>query len=192
MLCPFCLSLSLCKTPSEWKQRESYWGGERQVEVKRWKWEGSLKTRNRRKKKTNKTIQAWACLEHFSSRSPYQCLDCTFLQIIPQCREGFETPRSGIHLHSYWFFSFPALSLFFPFKRQSKMEFQGAKKKQSRTHSSNKNPWENVPQGSIWLPCGCNVFVRPSPLITIMSQEGRVRVCSCGFAKMCKSVFAKV
>lgn len=50
------------------------------------------------------------------------------------------------------------------------MEFQEAKKKQHESFKQ-QNPRVSIPQGSVWLPCGCNVFVRPSPLITIMSLE---------------------
>lgn len=46
---------------------------------------------------------------------------------------------------------------------------------------------ENIPQRSTCLPCGRDVFVRPSPLITIMSPDISVRaefLCLCVFSKM--------
>lgn len=46
-----------------------------------------------------------------------------------------------------------------------------------------RNPCVSVPLGSIRLPCGCNVFVRPSPLITIMFPEE----CSCLY--VCKDMY---
>ena len=94
-------------------------------------------------------------------------------------QKGAKTGRSGIHLHSYWFVLL--LLCFFSENREQDGISRGQKETE-RESFKQQNPWVSVPQGSVWLPCGCNVFVRPSPLITIMSLERSMRagfVCSC-------------
>ena len=120
--------------------------------------------KRRRKKKTS---HAQACLVPFSSVSPYQHFGCKFscvcvcvcvlfffffLQIIPQCRKG---PKLGdlafIYILTGLCFS---CSAFFQ-RTESKMEFQGAKKKQSGNRSSNKI----LEWASHRDPCGCRAVV---------------------------------
>lgn len=122
----------------------------------------------------------------FSSLSPYQCLGHTFfLEIIPGCKKG---PKLGdlafIYILTGWclFFSLSH------FKKTGKDGISRGQKETEQDSLKQQNPWMSAPLGSVRLPCGCNVFVRPSPLITIMFPKEYSRL----FAKICMSVFAKV
>lgn len=111
-------------------------------------------------------------------------LSAFWLQFFPSCffvftnysgmQEGAEGKRrSGIHLHSYWFVLL-LLSLFFFFRNREQDGISRGQKETEQKSFKQQNPWVSVPQGSVRLPCGCNVFVCPSPLITIMSLERSV------------------
>ena len=158
--------------------------------------------KRRRKKKTS---HAQACLVPFSSVSPYQHFGCKFSCVCvcvcvcfvffflftnySSMQKGAKTGRSGIHLHSYWFVLL--LLCFFSENREQDGISRGQKETE-RESFKQQNPWVSVPQGSVWLPCGCNVFVRPSPLITIMSLERSMRARFLCLCVLSASVFVNV
>lgn len=146
-------SLSLYKTPSEWKHEGVT--GKKWVKVKFGKLKGRLKrSRNKKMKSRGKKKVSGPSL------SPALLLTLTlsasWLHVFTNysgMQKGAVTRRSGIHLHSYWFVLL--LLSFFSSRTESKMEFQGAKKKQSRNLSSNKIPeWASHRD-----PYGCRAVV---------------------------------
>lgn len=92
----------------------------------------------------------------------------------PGTRKGAKTWRSGINLHSYCFV--PLLLFLLPFKTRKRDGISRGHKETEQESFMQQNLWVRFPQGFVWLPCGCNVFVHPSPPITIMSLERSVRV----------------
>lgn len=138
-----------------------------------------MKTNRKKKQNTDSGLSL--------SHAPYQYHGCTFLQIITGTQSQGKTWRSGIHLHSYWFV-LPLLSFFF----KSKMEFQWAKKKQSRNRSGNKT-LEQASRGDRY---GCCVVIMSlsAHLLWLPSclQRGPWGQNLCAFTCVWKDVYERV
>lgn len=105
--------------------------------------------------------------------TPYQQLVCTFLHIIQNHREKRSpTIRSLVFIY---ILAALLLSSFFSSSRREQDGISTGQKETEQEPFKLQNPGTSVPQGSVWLPCGCDVFVRPSPVITIMSLERCMR-----------------
>lgn len=107
-----------------------------------------------------------------SPHSPYQRLGCTFLQIIPGPRKG---PKLEDLAFIYILTGLCFSCSFFPLQEQrARWNFKRPQRNREGIVQATKS-WSEHPAGIHRLPCGCNVFVRPSPLITIMSLERSMR-----------------
>lgn len=126
------------------------------------------------KGKVERMFQAWACPVPFLSLSHLiSVLAARFYESFPNRDRG---PKLGDLAFIYILtgFGLLLLPLFFLENREQDGISRGQKETEQESLKQ-QNPWASFPQGTVWLPCGFNVFVRPSPLITIMSLERAMR-----------------
>lgn len=139
------------------------------VEVKRAKWEGRLKRRKRKQKKAFRP-------ELVSCPSPHSHHISVLAARFYKLSRDTERGQNLEIWHSFTFLLVCASrALFFFLKNREQDGISRGQRETEQESFKQQNPWLSVPQGSVWLPCGCNVFVRPSPLITIMSLERSMR-----------------
>lgn len=138
--------------------------------VQTWKMRRKSKTKKERNRKEKYKKRAFRpqlvlCL------SPHSHLSASWLHVFYKLCWDAERGQYWEIWHSFTFLlvcTSPAL-FFLLQEERARWNSKGPKKKQHKSFKQ-QNPRVS-PKGSVWLPCGCNVFVRPSPLITIMSLE---------------------